>query len=178
MSHDGSLIPPTSKHPASKSGLWIPPCNKNFNTSLHQAILDGDSHAVADCMTRHPDHALAANRQGDTPLHLALKNQKEEIALMLLAVCPKAAGRQNLEGVTPLHLAAENGDLKTTRILLAYAPETSIARNQQGQTPMDKAGINLDILQAILLAYTRLAQKPGPRPHHHVPPELILIPGR
>ncbi|MBN2414526.1 ankyrin repeat domain-containing protein [bacterium] len=108
--------------------------------TIHKAVLEGDTAAVANCIVKDPASLEERDANGRTPLHLACFRADVPMVRFLIGHGADAGAVTNA-GLTPLHWAVHSFEDTLRKegvvdILVREAPETTAARDDKGITPL------------------------------------------
>lgn len=104
------------------------------NTSLHQAVYNGQGEVVRTLLTASKEMLDRPNDGGETPLVIACTQNNLMVATMLIEVGADV-NKALLNGTAPLHFAARSGNKFIGRALLEAQAEKD-AQNENGETPL------------------------------------------
>lgn len=131
-------------------GLKVKPYEKEHNTPLHLAALNGYLEIVKYLIKKEAD-IDAKNRKNQTPLHLAVHNAHKHIIEYLVESGADINAPED-EGDTPLAWAAYKGQTEVVSLLIKLGANIH-EQNKTGNTPLHWAAEKgyLDIVELLIL---------------------------
>jgi len=131
---------------ASKPELLCAACDRQENTLLHLAALNGQKD-IAEFLIAQGAEIESTNGYmfNYVPLHLAVQSEHEDlVALLIAAGADVNAGWGRTD--SPLHLAVESGNIKIVRFLISKGADVNIKRPNlvgvtEGERPLSIAAV-------------------------------------
>ncbi|CAK7338358.1 unnamed protein product [Dovyalis caffra] len=109
--------------------------NKDNNTILHEAVMNGNISVVQLLLRVDPELARFENYAGESPLFLASREGKKDILDQILISTPSSA-HGGLEGQTALHAAVIERHSDIMEILLREKPQLIREADHHLRTPL------------------------------------------
>uniref|UniRef100_A0A1B6F3I8 Uncharacterized protein n=1 Tax=Cuerna arida TaxID=1464854 RepID=A0A1B6F3I8_9HEMI len=131
-----------------KGGINVDSTDQELNTSLHLAVMIGDSETVKDLVSLGASVNLV-NIDRETPLHKAAGGTNSEIVNILLER-GASTDIQNKKGYSPFHVAVSKGYKKILDPMLDTGPRINL-RTKSGETTLHIAASHHNSILAEML---------------------------